>query len=273
MSMDICGGDGIYIPTTECDECDAFLSRLEQAEDNIEYLADHKQNNLVAGENITIVHGTDGDTISSSGGGKTYSAGTGISIDANDVISNTAPGVQYTAGTGISIDANNVISATGTSASTMTKAEMEAGTDTTGKLVKAKDLKDTYVQLTGDNITDANALRKALDIKDRYTKFTTCWYVLDGAQLAAGATASFKLPIHSSSVKPSAATKYAIAAFNIYNATTGGQGYQNVCPLRVGIEADDKGIMILRNYGASVGKLRLSIAVEWFNDITSNQYT
>ena len=37
--------------------------------------------------------------------------------------------------------------------STMTVAEMEAGTDTTGKLVTAKDLHDTYVNVSGDTMT------------------------------------------------------------------------------------------------------------------------
>lgn len=45
--------------------------------------------------------------------------------------------------------------------STMTAAEMEAGTDTTGKLVTAKDLHDTYVNVSGDTMTGNLTIHKS----------------------------------------------------------------------------------------------------------------
>lgn len=50
--------------------------------------------------------------------------------------------------------------------STMTAAEMEAGTDTTGKLVTAKDLHDTYVNVSGDTMTGALIMNNAnIDVR------------------------------------------------------------------------------------------------------------
>lgn len=83
--MDICGGTQLYLPSTECDECEAFLSRLTTVENNVSILWDdvqNKQDELTAGDNISIIN----NVISSTGGGSTYTAGDGITI-LNDVIS------------------------------------------------------------------------------------------------------------------------------------------------------------------------------------------
>lgn len=82
-----------------------------------------KQDTLIAGQNITI--GADGKTISATGGGETYTAGTGISISQQNEIELSAQTQltleslaqnkqnKLTAGPGITIDEHNVISATG----------------------------------------------------------------------------------------------------------------------------------------------------------------
>lgn len=57
--------------------------------------------------------------------------------------------------------------------STMTAAEMEAGTDTTGKLVTAKDLHDVYVNVTGDTMTgDLTIHKSAPSMNLRDTRYT-----------------------------------------------------------------------------------------------------
>ena len=94
---------------------------------------------LTAGDNIDI---TD-DTISATD--TTYSAGTNISIDANNEIS--AVDTTYSAGTNISISANNEISAVDTTYSAGTNISIDANNE-----ISATDT--TYT--AGDNISISN---------------------------------------------------------------------------------------------------------------------
>jgi hypothetical protein len=81
---------------------------LKDKFDNLWTAVNGKQGALTAGSNITISDGV----ISATDTNTTYTAGTGINIDANNEISCTVSGgASYTAGDGISIDSNNVISA------------------------------------------------------------------------------------------------------------------------------------------------------------------
>lgn len=107
-------------------------------------LGDDKQDKLIAGDNITIV----GNVISATGGGGSVVVDSVLSTTStnpveNRVITNTLNGMQasmstkqdrLTAGTNITIDANNVISATGGSGS------LPPGGTTGQALVKKTDI-------------------------------------------------------------------------------------------------------------------------------------
>lgn len=99
--MDICGGEGLYIPETECDECDAFLAKLERVETEI----DGKQDKLTPGDGISI---DEDNVISFIGTGyqKELIPGLGISIDdTNNKISANITNNQTTTSEGYVLDA------------------------------------------------------------------------------------------------------------------------------------------------------------------------
>lgn len=82
--MEICGEEAIYIPTTNCDDCEQFLidlQRLRDITDTLILSLQEKQDKLTAGTNISI----DSNVISAID--TLYSAGTGITITgANNTI-------------------------------------------------------------------------------------------------------------------------------------------------------------------------------------------
>lgn len=73
----------------------------------------------------------------------------------------------------------------------MTKAEMEAGTDTTGKLVSAKDLKDVYVNVDGDTMTGSLGIVKGNDGRWLYLRNTEKSSAVGIDVPSAGATNTF----------------------------------------------------------------------------------
>jgi len=95
-------------------DLDAINRDLADKELKITKLDVEKQNKLLAGQNIILTENADKTvTISSTGGGGggSYTAGDGISIDNNEISVNNTVQRTLTAGTNITIDANNEISA------------------------------------------------------------------------------------------------------------------------------------------------------------------
>lgn len=96
------------------------LSELELAVSKLEL---EKQNKLLAGANITLTSNPDNTTTISStggGGGGSYTAGDGITIASDEISVNDTIQRKLTAGSNITIDANNVISSTGGGGETYT---------------------------------------------------------------------------------------------------------------------------------------------------------
>lgn len=134
-------------------------------EDHVHPSDTSKQDTLVSGTNIKTINGVSvlgsGDIVTPD---TTVDPATNVPLmDGTAAVgisakyaredhvhpSDTTKQNVLTAGSNISI-VGDTISAT---YATMTAAEMEAGTNTSGKLVTAKDLGDTYVNVTGDTMT------------------------------------------------------------------------------------------------------------------------
>lgn len=130
--MDICGNDAIFIPEEQCDSCEQFLNEVDRLDGRI----DGKQDILTPGDGILIQN----NAISAERNpANTYTkaevdaavvakqdaltAGNNIQI-ANNTIS--ATDTTYSAGSGVSIDANNVINTECTAANTYTKTDVDA---------------------------------------------------------------------------------------------------------------------------------------------------
>lgn len=136
-------------------------------EDHVHPSDTSKQDKLIAGDNITI--DADGKTISATDTNTmrdpataaplmdgTAAVGTSMKYAREDHVHPSDSSKQDTlvAGSNITIAADGkTISATDTTYTTMTQAQATAGTDTTGRLVTAKILHDTYVDVTGDTMT------------------------------------------------------------------------------------------------------------------------
>ncbi len=126
---------------------------IQEVNEDIANLETTKQNVLTAGTNITI----NGDEISATGGGTTYTAGSNISISESNVISATDTNTEYTAGTNVSISAGNVISATDTN----TDTTYTAGTNVSisaGNVISATDTNTEYTAGTNVSISAGNVI-------------------------------------------------------------------------------------------------------------------
>ena len=124
---------------------------IEEVNEDIANLETTKQNLLTAGTNITI----NGDEISATGGGTTYTAGSNISISESNVISATDTNTEYTAGTNVSISAGNEIS------STDTDTTYTAGTNvniSAGNEISSTDTDTTYTAGTNVSISAGNVI-------------------------------------------------------------------------------------------------------------------
>lgn len=125
--MNICGDPAVFLPTEECDSCEAFRSWLENLAGVVDGLQDAmrgKQDRLTSGDNITIT--ADGIISAET---TEYEAGENITITADGVIS--AIDTTYSEGDGITISAENIISAERNPDNTYTKDEVLALLSTT----------------------------------------------------------------------------------------------------------------------------------------------